>query len=124
MKGWITKLGIFLLILMFLLSGIHKIYKWGCCEHKPLESMGFSRGTSQTIVLIVGFFEVSAVLLLAWGMFKDRCEYVQIALLGLIGFTILATAIYKVWYEFKRIPFLANLSVLGGLLIAYSVACE
>lgn len=123
MTYYLYKIGTSLLLLMFVLSGAYKIYKLGCCEHKPLLWLGFSESTANIGVLAAGLLEVLASLVILYyvwgGSRKSQAtrNYARYSLYILIGFVVVVTLLYKIIYTFKFIPLLANVSVLGGLLL-------
>jgi hypothetical protein len=63
--------------------------------------------------------ELASVGLIVYGeMLKDKTRSRQ-GVLGLIAFTIAATALFKVYPKFKMIQFFSNMSILGGLILFY-----
>lgn len=106
-----------LLVLMFLLSGVHKILTFGSSvsslvQHKwTLAPHAFMVGA---IVLEI----VAPVLIVLHAMGKADARLNAAATIGLIVFTVIATAVYHPpkWGSYMaNIPLMSNTSLVGGL---------
>ena len=112
-----------LLTTMFFLSGFNKINKFTKTVENLQSKMNININENiyKLIIALVVILEILAPIIIAYyyitGKFK---RYVIYAIYGLIVFTILATIIYHPLYindYFKSIPFWANISLIGGLLL-------
>ena len=111
-------LGIFLLLLMFALSGVSKLIKLGNTQTKQFTDVfKLPHAAAQALVFLGGLIEVMAVVAILIGEFKSNKQITRNGIVGLIIFTLAATLLFKVYPKFKMIQFLANMSVLGGLLL-------
>lgn len=112
-----------LLVLMFLLSGINKIYTFGDTVNslKQKVQYNFSDELYKLAILIVIALEIIApIIVIYYSITGKRRTEAYYSVIGLIAFTIIATIIYH-FPDFsnykKSIPFWANISLLGGLLL-------
>jgi len=74
---------------------------------------------AQALVFFGGLIEVVAVVMILVGEFKNNKQTTRHGIAGLILFTVAATLLFKVYPKLKKIQLLANMSVLGGLLLYY-----
>lgn len=112
-----------LLVIMFLLSGIHKLSGFSDVVESFKQKLQYdiSHELCNLAIVIVVLIEIIAPIIIIYysftGNYKQEAYYSVIAL---ILFTILATLIYH-FPDFsnykKSIPFWANISLLGGLLL-------
>lgn len=119
-----------LLVSMFLLSGINKIYTFNDVVNGLKQKMqyDFSENLYKVAIGIVIILEIIAPLIIIYysitGKRRDEAYYSVIAL---IIFTILATLMYHFpdLYNYKKsIPFWANISLIGGLLLLLKTTKE
>lgn len=112
-----------LLVLMFLLSGINKIYTFGDTVNslKQKVQYNFSDELYKLAILIVIALEIIApIIVIYYSITGKRRTEAYYSVIGLIAFTIIATIIYHFpdFLNYKKsIPFWANISLLGGLLL-------
>lgn len=121
--------GILLLILMFLLSGIEKLRNTrGCPDAQQvmtaLSAFGVGGGgrlkcTLAVAILLIGaVWEIASSCAVVWGLWSGHKTAERSGLLSLALFTVLATLMFKLIPKFKYHAFMANVSVFGGLLAA------
>lgn len=112
-----------LVVLMFILSGIGKLYDFEMTVEslKNKVPLNLSQVFHELGIYIVILLEILAPIIIIYsvftGLYKNEAYYSVIAL---IVFTIVATLIYHPpnFGSYKKsIPFLANVSLLGGLLL-------
>ena len=133
----LRSIGIFLLFLMFFLSGCMKIYnffikkedrkKYDNKQIEKLSSKYISVNTAEYIVLVAGLLEVICCLLIYNKEFGNILNLdninldnqIRLSSYSLIFFTILVTIIYKI-KPFNKWGFFSNLSVIGGILLYIS----
>tara|TARA_B100001175_G_scaffold249209_1_gene216259 strand:+ start:72 stop:461 length:390 start_codon:yes stop_codon:yes gene_type:complete len=117
----ITQVAIFLIVLMFIISGYNKIVSFGTSEMTRFSlKTGLSLSLSQYIVLAAGIFELLASGLVLYGTFMSAPNIAIIGAYMLILFTILATIVfYAIPFRYK--PFLSNLSVMAGLYLMLNI---
>ena len=112
-----------LLVIMFLLSGINKLSGFSSVVESLKQKLQYDMANElyNLAIVIVVLIEIIAPIIIIYysftGNYKQEAYYSVIAL---ILFTILATLIYH-FPDFsnykKSIPFWANISLLGGLLL-------
>ena len=117
------KLPPILLTSMFFLSGFNKINKFT----KTVENlqskmnMNINENIYKLIIVLVVILEILAPIIIVYYYITGKYRlYTNYAVYGLIIFTILTTILYHPLYindYFKSIPFWANLSLIGGLLL-------
>lgn len=114
------------LTVMFILSGHHKINNFTKTVDNVKSKINLDMNDIVYKVIIVGviLLEILAPAMIiyhsATGKYK---EYAYYSIIALIIFTILVTFIYHpfdITNYYKSIPFLANLSLIGGLLLLLS----
>ena len=117
----ITQISIFLIVLMFIISGFDKTMSLGTSEMSRFAiKTGLPSDISQIIVLAVGIYELVASAMILYGTFNKNLELASIGSYMLILFTILATIVFYTM-PFKYKPFLSNLSVIAGLYLMLNV---
>lgn len=113
----------FLLLFMFIISGISKIYDFDISVESLKNKLSFnvSKIFYDLAITIVILLEILAPIIIIYsvftGLYKKEAYYSVIAL---ILFTIMATFVYHFpnFSNYKKsIPFWANVSLLGGLLL-------
>jgi uncharacterized membrane protein YphA (DoxX/SURF4 family) len=115
------QLAIFLITLMFIISGFDKTITLGASEALRLSNkIGINVDISTLIVLAAGIYELVASGMLLYGTFTKNVNLVYIATYSLIIFTFLATAIFYM-FPFKFKPFLSNISVMAGLYLLLNI---
>jgi uncharacterized membrane protein YphA (DoxX/SURF4 family) len=112
-----------LLLVMFVVSGIDKIYNYdkvvGNLQAKISNKLPLVFYYLLTIIVIL--IEILAPIIIIYYFYSQKySNYAQYSILSLIVFTILATLMYH-FPDFssykKAIPFWANVSLLGGLIL-------
>ena len=110
-----------LLTAMFFLSGINKLNNFTKTVDNFNGKININENINKFIIGLVVILEILAPIIIVYyhitGQFKDFSNY---AIYCLIIFTILATLLYHpldISNYFKSIPFWANLSLIGGLLL-------
>lgn len=117
----ITQVSIFLIVLMFIISGFDKIISFGKSEMSRFSlKTGLPSDISQIIVLGAGIYEILASGLVLYGTFNKDAFLASIGSYMLILFTILATIIFYTM-PLKYKPFLSNLSVVAGLYLMLNI---
>lgn len=116
-----------LITLVFFLSGFQKIYVFAKSTNKFAHKMGVPLILAQLVILSVIALEIIAPSVIAVYTFTGASALVpffQLAVLGLIVFTIAATILYHNPLKSKEsyYAFMSNLSTIGGLLALYMVA--
>lgn len=116
-----TQISIFLIVLMFIISGSNKLITFGKSEMSRFSiKTGLSLTLSQYIVLAAGIYELVASGLVLYGTFNKDAYIASIGTYMLIFFTFLATLIfYSAPLKYK--PFLSNLSVMAGLYLMLNI---
>jgi len=119
----------FFLLAMFVLSGMHKILTFRKTVENFNEKVWSGTGNEilmQLIISIVIIIEILAPLVILYHLsFGNLQWYAYASIISLIVFTILATIIYhppSFTNYYKSIPFWANVSLIGGLLLLHRVA--
>lgn len=112
-----------LLVIMFLLSGINKLSGFSSVVDSLKQKVQYDMSDNlyNLAIVIVILIEIVAPVIIIYyaftGNYKQEAYYSVIAL---IIFTVLATLLYH-FPDFsnykKSIPFWANVSLLGGLLL-------
>jgi uncharacterized membrane protein YphA (DoxX/SURF4 family) len=112
-----------LLLAMFILSGYHKLITFPKTvdNFQTRINLPISYFIYQIIILLVIILEIIAPLIIIYYFYSNNLEsYAYIACISLIIFTIFATIIYHppdLYNYYKSIPFWANISLIGGLLL-------
>ena len=118
MKIASVKIASSFLILMFIVSGLSKVFTLGNSEAKRLSKklMNLNERFSQLIVFGAGIWELLASAVVLYGIWNFNTHYLQIGSLMLVLFTIMATIIFYV-FPFKHLPFLSNLTTTCALFL-------
>jgi len=117
----ITQVSIFLIILMFIISGFDKTVSLGTSEMSRFSiKSGLPNDISQIIVLSAGIYELLASGMVLYGTFNNDPMIASIGTYMLILFTLLATLIFYTM-PLKYKPFLSNLSVMAGLYLMLNI---
>jgi uncharacterized membrane protein YphA (DoxX/SURF4 family) len=112
-----------LITAMFFLSGFHKLINFDKTVNnfKGKININVNEYIYKFIITSVVLLEILAPIIIVYyyttGKFKQFSNY---AVYGLIIFTILATLLYhplNINDYYKSIPFWANISLIGGLLL-------
>ena len=109
------------LVAQFLLSGVQKLVNTRSCDDaKMLERLFGDRCPfNVSLLLLAGAWEVAASVVVLFATYTDsHHELRRYALASLVAFTLLATAMFKVWPRVKYYGLISNLSVAGGLAVA------
>jgi uncharacterized membrane protein YphA (DoxX/SURF4 family) len=114
----------FFVVLMFFLSGLNKIFTFelsvGSLKNKL--SWNLDNNFYNLAIIAVILIEIFApVIIVYYAQTKNiNKKYAYVSVLSLIGFTVLATIIYhppNFSNYMKSIPFLSNITTIGGLLL-------
>lgn len=117
----IIQISIFLIVLMFIISGVDKTTSLGTSEMSRFSiKTGLPSDISQIIVLGAGIYELLASLMVLYGTINNEPILASIGTYMLILFTILATLIFYTT-PLKYKPFLSNLSVIAGLYLMLNI---
>jgi len=117
----ITQVSVFLIVLMFIISGFDKTVSLGTSEMSRFSiKTGLPNDISQIIVLSAGIYELLASGMVLYGTFNNDPMIASIGTYMLILFTLFATLIfYTMPVKYK--PFLSNLSVMAGLYLMLNI---
>lgn len=109
--------------LLFFLSGFHKIKDFKNVTKDFMKKTNLPLFLSQVIIIGVILLEIIAPFIISLSAITAIQKiYTQLAILALIGFTILATLLYHFppsagnYYSF-----MSNLSTIGGLMLLYKL---
>jgi len=114
-----------LLILMFAVSGVTKVFSLGKLESSrlttKLNNFNIKNVNSQMLVFLAGLWELISCAIILYGLFieknsEKRQNYINIGAISLVIFTVLVTLVFYT-YPFKHLPFLSNLTTICGLLL-------
>lgn len=112
-----------LLVIMFLISGINKIITFDdtVVSLKQKVNYDFSDNLYKFVIILVILLEIIApIIIIRHAIKNDYKKEAYYSVIGLIIFTIVATVLYH-FPDFtnykKSIPFWANVSLIGGLLL-------
>ena len=106
-----------LLILMFILSGISKIFTLGKSESSRLsKKLSINENFGQLIVFFAGVWEIISCIILLYGIWTFNQTLIYYGSLSLVIFTIIATLIFYV-FPFKHLPVLFNLTTICALIL-------
>ena len=106
-----------LLILMFILSGISKIFTLGKSESSRLsKKLSINENLGQLIVFFAGVWEIISCIILLYGIWTFNQRLIYYGSLSLVIFTIIATLIFYV-FPFKDLPVLSNLTTICALIL-------
>jgi uncharacterized membrane protein YphA (DoxX/SURF4 family) len=112
-----------LLVLMFLVSGISKIFTFDTVVDNLKQKMLYNIASEfyKLVILIVILLEIIApIIIIYYTMTGNNKREAYYSVIGLCIFTILATLIYHfpdINNYKKSLPFWANMSLLGGLFL-------
>lgn len=123
--------GTICLLLMFMLSGIHKIFNYGStvqglttkAPYWPLPQL--SIGAAIVLELLC-----PAAILYSMVSGSDPMKISKMSMIMLLIFTVVVTLIYHPFRKngtyITNIPFFSNVSLIGGLvlLLAYTDTCD
>lgn len=106
-----------LLILMFIISGLSKIFTLGKSESDRLsKKLNIGNNLGQAIVFIGGLWEIISCLILLYGIWTSNNTLITIGSILLVIFTIIATFMFYI-FPFKHLPVLSNLTTICALLL-------
>lgn len=106
-----------ILILMFIISGISKVFTLGKSESNRLsKKLNINENLSKLIVFIGGLWEIISCIILLYGIWTYNQQLIIIGSVSLVIFTIAATFMFYV-FPFKYLPILSNLTTICALLI-------
>ena len=115
-----------LLLSMFVLSGFQKILTFEKTVDNVYNKVHYVNVTlAQLGVFLVILLEIVAALFIIYSISTNQySEYAKLCIWGLIVFTVVVTFMYHppdLSSYYKSIPFWANVSLLGGLLLLESL---
>lgn len=115
-----------LLLTMFVLSGFQKIFTFEKTVDNVYNKINYVNVTLAHLgVIFVILLEIVAALIILYSISTNQYrEYAKLCIWGLIIFTVIVTLIYHppdLSSYYKSIPFWANMSLLGGLLLLESI---
>lgn len=119
----IRLLAVVLLTSMFFLSGFQKIFTYTKTVDnlKGKINVNVNIEIYHLVILLVILLEILAPVIIVYHRITgEYSSYSNYAIVSLIIFTILATLLYHpldITSYYKSIPFWANLSLIGGLLL-------
>ena len=119
----IRLLAAILLTTMFFLSGFHKIitYTKTVNNFRGKININVNEQIYHLVILLVILLEILAPVIIVYHYITEEySSYSNYAVISLIVFTILATLLYHpldMTNYYKSIPFWANISLIGGLLL-------
>lgn len=117
----IIQVSIFLIVLMFIISGFDKTVSLGTSEMSRFSiKTGLPNDISHIIVLSAGIYELLASGMVLYGTFNNDPMIASIGTYMLILFTLLTTLIFYT-LPLKYKPFLSNLSVMAGLYLMLNI---
>jgi len=109
--------------LLFFLSGFHKIKNFTNTVQGLMKKTKFPLLLSKIIISCVILLEIVAPFIISLYSYNSNPKlytYTKLSLIGLMVFTILATAIYHFPpFGSNYYPVMSNLSTMGGLLLLY-----
>jgi uncharacterized membrane protein YphA (DoxX/SURF4 family) len=117
----VTIIAATLLLAMFLMSGIHKISTFQKAVDNLQSKLNLDTSVAQLGISAVILLEIIAPIVIIYYLYTRQYKtYASLSILGLIAFTILATIVYHppdFSNYYKSVPFWANVSLIGGLLL-------
>lgn len=117
MNDLIVKIVSSLLIFMFIISGVTKVFTLGKIESKRLSNkLNLNIDISQLIVFIGGLWEIISCVLLLYGIWTLQENLILYSSMSLVLFTIIATFMFYV-FPIKYLPILSNLTAVCALLL-------
>jgi uncharacterized membrane protein YphA (DoxX/SURF4 family) len=125
----IKLIGIILISILFLFSGITKIFTLNDTAlnfHKIINNGIFSNiitfNAAQSLIVIAILILLISPLLMLIGISNDNKLLLKIGSFLLIGFTVLATLIYHpITDSTQHYNLLKNISIIGGLVIVLTI---
>lgn len=113
-----------LLLLMFFMSGLHKVKTLSKTIENVMGKVGVSENIARLGVYIVILIEILAPVIIIYYLITKKGsnewkQYSVISVWVLIVFTVLVTLIYHQpsMDYYRSIPFWNNVSLIGGLLL-------
>lgn len=122
---FIKLLAVILIGLLFLFSGVHKIFNFNDTTlgfHEKINNGIFSNilayNASQALIIIAILLLLVAPILMTIGVLENSNLLLRIGTWALIVFLIVATIIYHpITDSSQRIDMLKNFAILGGLIM-------
>ena len=112
-------IGIILLSILFIYSGIHKIFNFNTTSigfNQKVKFLDFN--IAQVLIIIAILILLISPVMMLFGVYKDDKSLLKYGSAALIVFTIVATIIYHpITEESERYNMLKNISIIGGLLL-------
>lgn len=121
---------IVLLVIMFLISGINKMYNFSDTVMGLKQKLNYDMSNEiyNLIIVIVILIEIIApIIIIYYGVTRTYKMTAYYSVITLVVFTLLATVLYHFpdFSNYKRsLAFWANISLLGGLLLLAKVIKE
>lgn len=116
-----TQTSIFLITLMFIISGFNKVLTFGESEMLRLSNKtGLSLTIAKYVVLFAGLYELISSCMILYGSYFNNVNIATSGTIGLIIFTFLATLIFYT-FPLKYKPLMSNLSIMAGLYLMLNI---
>lgn len=116
-----TQTSIFLITLMFIISGFNKVLTFGESEMLRLSNKtGLSLTIAKYTVLFAGLYELISSGMILYGSYFNNVNIATSGTIGLIIFTFLATLIFYT-FPLKYKPLMSNLSIMAGLYLMLNI---
>jgi hypothetical protein len=116
-----VQIAIFLITLMFIISGFDKVLTLGESEMLRLSNKtGLSLTLAKYIVLFAGIYELISSGMILYGSYYNNVSIATNGTIALIIFILLATLIFYT-FPLKYKPLMSNLSVMSGLYLMMNV---
>lgn len=116
-----TQTSIFLITLMFIISGFNKVLTFGESEMLRLSNKtGLSLTIAKYVVLFAGLYELISSGMILYGSYFNNVNIATSGTIGLIIFTFLATLIFYT-FPLKYKPLMSNLSIIAGLYLMLNI---
>jgi uncharacterized membrane protein YphA (DoxX/SURF4 family) len=110
--------------LLFFLSGFTKIKEFSQVSKGLSQKTMLPLILSKLVIVMVIILEIIGPFIITVSAYypSSRLEmYAKISILGLIGFTVLATLLYHFPpYGTNAYSFMSNISTIGGLMLLYN----
>jgi hypothetical protein len=129
-----TRIAVACVVLMYFVSGVAKLTRpWPCDKNALATALGLQKDPCHWVVKLgligAGILQVAAASAMVgapWFPASVRARAYKTGAWALIGFTVLVTAMFKLpklanqklSFQGRVVPVLANLTALGGLLLA------
>lgn len=125
----LNTLGVFMILFLYLMSGINKIGHFESTSILLNSKHGFNMFpliVSKISVFITILLLIPGSLILLYSSYTNTYKKIsKYTTLALIGFTVLATALFHNPIEdpSQKIAMMKNISIIGGLVLIYNSRC-